>query len=54
MQNWLTRLGLGMSISLLLQAWRPEAATLWTLVGAVLMWRRVTSWMPDGSQDPTG
>jgi hypothetical protein len=53
MRNWLTRLGLGMSIGLLLQAW-PEAATLWTLIGATLAWRRVMSWLPDGSQDATG
>jgi hypothetical protein len=41
----------GLTVGLALEAWRPEVANLWTIVAAFLMWRRVTSWLPDGSRD---
>jgi hypothetical protein len=52
MQSWLMRLAFGVTVGLMLQAWWPEARSLWTVIGAFLMWRRVTSWLPDGTRDP--
>jgi len=52
MQDWLARMAFGFTVGLALEAWRPGAANLWTIVASFLMWRRVTSWLPNGSRDP--